>query len=105
MKTKRLNKANDSTDALGSIMDGLGSLGEGVWGAVADAVADIATGIADSVAQISMNQTDKDAENYQYYWQTRNGRVISIDRNIGFYIIVGLMIAAITAVIILSNRK
>lgn len=60
--------------------------------------------VMNSIANISITRSNNSAQTQQFYWlQAREGDK-TLTNNVGFYIIIGLLILAATTIII-TNKK
>lgn len=89
----KLNKASGAASGLSSF---------GISGIV-EPIAGVINGITTGVTTAAVNRNNNSAKNLQKYWDTREE--IAIKDNIGFYIIISLVIVCATAIVIAKTPK
>lgn len=106
---RQINKATDGSTTTSTSGNGnsFSLMGEGpyafktLWQEITKGIQAIMGGITN----ISTTRNNNSAAIAQTYWLTAREGATKTTGNTGFYIIVGLMIAAVFTVIIMNNKK
>ena len=99
------NTATDTTSSSGSGF--LSSFGEGpyafktLWQEITKGIQAVVNGIT----SISNTRNTNAAQTEWIFWSTAKDRQTKMNNNIGFYIIIGLVIVAATTIIITKQKK
>lgn len=68
-------------------------------------VTSIVSTITGGIINLGVTRSNNDKEVKEVYWMTRKDRETEMDNNMGFYIIVGLIVVAAAVAFIVNSKK
>lgn len=74
-------------------------------GQLIDGVGKMVGNVMTSITSLGLTRNNNSATTQQLYWLTAKDRNEKQPKNIGFYIIIGLMVVAVVTIIIINNKK
>lgn len=96
----KIRKASGATAAAGA----MGALDvTGLVGTILSPITDLIGNITGAVAGVAITKSNNDSADVRNYWNTRKD--IKRDSNIGFYILMGLLIICATLILIVKSKK
>ena len=97
----KIRKASGAAAATAGAATGLDVTG--LVSTILSPITDLIGGITNAVAGVAITKSNNDSADVRNYWTTRQD--VKKDSNMGFYIIVGLLIICATLIIVFKNKN
>lgn len=72
-------------------------------GTILSPITDLIGNITSAVAGVAVTKSNNDSGDVRHYWENR--KEIKRDSNIGFYILMGLLIICATLILVVKSKK